>query len=197
MSSERVMQEICTVTALGENALTSISYAKVALQMAETQNGCRKIGLGYSGDNVQCHLWINTETYLANAEESVTKFFRYLKCCFLPEIVKVGTKSYSRKECLQAFSKDTAELSNLEILSTNISELLQILISLIGLLPGINVNELTSTDLRYLAAFYLGGAVYRNSMVTGKIFKDYCGPSKYPIGNYAKVLQVTAKKYSH
>lgn len=25
MSSERVMQEICTVTALGENALTSIS----------------------------------------------------------------------------------------------------------------------------------------------------------------------------
>ena len=33
MSSERVMQEICTVTALGENALTSISYAKVALQM--------------------------------------------------------------------------------------------------------------------------------------------------------------------
>lgn len=43
------MQEICTVTALGENALTSISYAKVALQMAETQNGCRKIGLGYSG----------------------------------------------------------------------------------------------------------------------------------------------------
>lgn len=76
--------------------------------------------------------WINTETYLANAEESVTKFFRYLKCCFLPEIVKVGTKSYSRKECLQAFSKDTAELSNLEILSTNISELLQILISLGG-----------------------------------------------------------------
>lgn len=132
MSSERVMQEICTVTALGENALTSISYAKVALQMAETQNGCRKIGLGYSGNNVQCHLWINTETYLANAEESVTKFFRYLKCCFLPEIVKVGTKSYSRKECLQAFSKDTAELSNLEILSTNISELLQILISLGG-----------------------------------------------------------------
>lgn len=66
---------------------------------------------------------------------------------------------------------------------------------IIGLLPGINVNELTSTDLRYLAAFYLGGAVYRNSMVTGKIFKDYCGPSKYPIGNYAKVLQVTAKKY--
>ena len=63
---------------------------------------------------------------------------------------------------------------------------------IIGLLPGINVNELTSTDLRYLAAFYLGGAVYRNS-----IFKDYCGPSKYPIGNYAKVLQVTAKKYSH
>lgn len=118
--------------ALGENALTSISYAKVALQMAETQNGCRKIGLGYSGNNVQCHLWINTETYLANAEESVTKFFRYLKCCFLPEIVKVGTKSYSRKECLQAFSKDTAELSNLEILSTNISELLQILISLGG-----------------------------------------------------------------
>lgn len=53
MSSERVMQEICTVTALGENALTSISYAKVALQMAETQNGCRKIGLGYSGNNVQ------------------------------------------------------------------------------------------------------------------------------------------------
>lgn len=51
---------------------------------------------------------------------------------FLPEIVKVGTKSYSRKECLQAFSKDTAELSNLEILSTNISELLQILISLGG-----------------------------------------------------------------
>ena len=50
------MQEICTVTALGENALTSISYAKVALQMAETQNGCRKIGLGYSGNNVQCHL---------------------------------------------------------------------------------------------------------------------------------------------
>lgn len=45
MSSERVMQEICTVTALGENALTSISYAKVALQMAETQNGCHKIGL--------------------------------------------------------------------------------------------------------------------------------------------------------
>lgn len=132
MSSERVMQEICTVTALGENALTSISYAKVALQMAETQNGCRKIGLGYSGNNVQCHLWINTETYLANAEESVKKFFRYLKCCFLPEIVKVGTKSYSRKECLQAFSKDTAELSNLEILSTNISELLQILISLGG-----------------------------------------------------------------
>lgn len=128
------MQEICTVTALGENALTSISYAKVALQMAETQNGCRKIGLGYSG-NVQCHLWIlwiNTETYLANAEEAVTKFFRYLKCCFLPEIVKVGTKAYSRKECLQAFSKDTAELSNLEILSTNISELLQILISLGG-----------------------------------------------------------------
>ena len=118
--------------ALGENALTSISYAKVALQMAETQNGCHKIGLGYSGNNVQCHLWINTETYLANAEESVTKFFRYLKCCFLPEIVKVGTKSYSRKECLQAFSKDTAELSNLEILSTNISELLQILISLGG-----------------------------------------------------------------
>lgn len=39
---------------------------------------------------------------------------------------------------------------------------------IIGLLPGINVNELTSTDLRYLAAFYLGGAVYRNSMVTGK-----------------------------
>lgn len=36
---------------------------------------------------------------------------------------------------------------------------------IIGLLPGINVNELTSTDLRYLAAFYLGGAVYRNSMV--------------------------------
>ena len=72
------------------------------------------------------------QTYLANAEESVTKFFRYLKCCFLPEIVKVGTKSYSRKECLQAFSKDTAELSNLEILSTNISELLQILISLGG-----------------------------------------------------------------
>lgn len=34
---------------------------------------------------------------------------------------------------------------------------------IIGLLPGINVNELTSTDLRYLAAFYLGGAVYRNS----------------------------------
>ena len=132
MSSERVMQEICTVTALSENALTSISYAKVALQMAETQNGCRKIGLGYSGNNVQCHLWINTETYLANAEESVTKFFSYLKCCFLPEIVKVGTKSYSRKECLQAFSKDTAELSNLEILSTNISELLQILISLGG-----------------------------------------------------------------
>lgn len=132
MSSERVMQEICTVIALGENALTSISYAKVALQMAETQNGCHKIGLGYSGNNVQCHLWINTETYLANAEESVTKFFRYLKCCFLPEIVKVGTKSYSRKECLQAFSKDTAELSNLEILSTNISELLQILISLGG-----------------------------------------------------------------
>lgn len=60
------------------------------------------------------------------------EFFRYLKCCFLPEIVKVGTKSYSRKECLQAFSKDTAELSNLEILSTNISELLQILISLGG-----------------------------------------------------------------
>lgn len=60
-----------------------------------------------------------------------------------------------------------------------------------------DVNELTSTDLRYLAAFYLGGAVYRNSMVTGKIFKDYCGPSKYPIRNYAKVLQVTAKKYSH
>lgn len=29
---------------------------------------------------------------------------------------------------------------------------------IIGLLPGINVNELTSTDLRYLAAFYLGGA---------------------------------------
>ena len=28
---------------------------------------------------------------------------------------------------------------------------------IIGLLPGINVNELTSTDLRYLAAFYLGG----------------------------------------
>lgn len=82
MSSERVMQEICKVTALSENALTSISYAKVALQMAETQNGCRKIGLGYSGNNVQCHLWINTETYLANAEESVTKFFRYLKCCF-------------------------------------------------------------------------------------------------------------------
>lgn len=27
---------------------------------------------------------------------------------------------------------------------------------IIGLLPGINVNELTSTDLRYLAAFYLG-----------------------------------------
>lgn len=51
---------------------------------------------------------------------------------FLPEIVKVGTKSYSQKECLQAFSKDTAELSNLEILSTNISELLQILISLGG-----------------------------------------------------------------
>lgn len=25
---------------------------------------------------------------------------------------------------------------------------------IIGLLPGINVNELTSTDLRYLAAFY-------------------------------------------
>lgn len=68
---------------------------------------------------------------------------------------------------------------------------------IIGLLPGINVNELTSTDLRYLAAFYLGGAVYRNIMVTGKIFKDYCGPSKYPIRNYAKVLQVTAKKYSH
>lgn len=65
---------------------------------------------------------------------------------------------------------------------------------IIGLLPGINVNELTSTDLRYLAAFYLGGAVYRNSMVTGKIFKDYCGPSKYPIGNYAKVLQVTAEE---
>ena len=31
---------------------------------------------------------------------------------------------------------------------------------IIGLLPGINVNELTSTDLRYLAAFYLGGAVW-------------------------------------
>lgn len=39
---------------------------------------------------------------------------------------------------------------------------------IIGLLPGINVNELTSTDLRYLAAFYLGGAVYRNSMVNIK-----------------------------
>lgn len=131
MSSERVMQEICRATALGENALTSISYAKVVLQMAETQNSCRKIGLGYSG-NVECHLWINTETYLANAEEAVAKFFRYLKCCFLPEIVKLGTRAYSRKECLQAFSKDTAELSNLEILSMNISELLQILISLGG-----------------------------------------------------------------
>ena len=62
MSSERVMQEICTVTALGENALTSISYAKVALQMAETQNGCHKIGLGYSGNNVQCHLCIKFQS---------------------------------------------------------------------------------------------------------------------------------------
>lgn len=105
MSSERVMQEICTVTALGENALTSISYAKVALQMAETQNGCRKIGLGYSGNNVQCHLWINTETYLANAEESVTKFFRYLKCCFLPEIVKVGYEIIFSKGMSASFFK--------------------------------------------------------------------------------------------
>lgn len=31
---------------------------------------------------------------------------------------------------------------------------------IIGLLPGINVNELTSTDLRYLAAFYLLAVQY-------------------------------------
>lgn len=58
------MQEICTVTALGENALTSISYAKVALQMAETQNGCRKIGLGYSG----------AYKYMTNIEEEQFSF---------------------------------------------------------------------------------------------------------------------------
>lgn len=39
---------------------------------------------------------------------------------------------------------------------------------IIGLLPGINVNELTSTDLRYLAAFYLGGAVYVYSLTVRK-----------------------------
>lgn len=126
------MQEICTATALGEKALTSISYAKVALQMEKTQNSWRKMGLRCFG-NVQYHLWINTETYCANAEEAVTKFFRCLKCCFLPEIVNVCAEACSQKEYLQnVFSKDTVKLSDLEIPSTNISELLQLLIALGG-----------------------------------------------------------------